>query len=123
MNKTALNQLLDALTRIQKQNQEILDFLSAKANRKYFPLEDAAERLDRSVWTLRQLCNMGQIRAVKDDSGHWRIPAEEMARLDEEGVPKLPTKTLSSSRPLSRRGKGADSAVSSLPSGVPSISI
>jgi hypothetical protein len=53
-------------------------------------MHDAEERLSRTASTLRQLCNHGKIRATKGEDGHWRISADEMARLEQEGVPKLP---------------------------------
>jgi hypothetical protein len=31
-------------------------------------VEHAAERLDGSAWTIRQLCNAGQIKAVKGNT-------------------------------------------------------
>lgn len=123
MSENAIDQLEEMLSRIEKQNEQILALLTKKANRKYVPLEEAAERFNRAVWTLRRLCSMGRIRAIKDGGGHWRIPAEEMARLEEEGIPKFPTKTPSSSQPSLPRGKGAGSAASWPQSRGPSTSI
>ncbi|MGA2620757.1 MAG: helix-turn-helix domain-containing protein [Thermoguttaceae bacterium] len=85
-----MTDVLDYLARIEKQNLAILSALTPKAHRKFLPADEVAERLDRSPWTIRQLCNRGQIRAVKGEDGCWRIPAEEVARLEENGVPKLP---------------------------------
>lgn len=121
MIETTLDQLAKVLTRIDKQNQEILALLGGRANRKYIPLDDAAERLKRSVWTMQQLCKTGQVRAIKDEAGFWRIPTEEMERLEEEGAPKLPKRTPSSSPLSSRRGRGGGNDAASLPSGAPSM--
>ena len=121
MSENAMDQLEEMLSRIEKQNEQILALLTKKANRKYVPLEEAAERFNRAVWTLRRLCSMGRIRAIKDGGGHWRIPTEEMARLEEEGIPKFPTKTPSSSPLSSRRGRGGGNDAASLPSGAPSM--
>jgi hypothetical protein len=85
-----MTEILDYLERIEKQNLAILSALVPKADRKYLPVEEAAGRLDRSPWTIRQLCSRSQIRAVKGQDGCWRIPTEEVARLEEDGVPKLP---------------------------------
>jgi excisionase family DNA binding protein len=79
------------LARIEAQNLEILSLLgAARKPKRFLPAEEAAERLGRSCWTVRQLCNAGQIRAVKGDDGCWRIPADEVDRLEVEGVPRLP---------------------------------
>lgn len=85
-----MEELRDILMRIEKQNLEILAALAPKASRKYLSVEEAAERLDRSAWTIRQLCNSGQIKAIKGNDGCWKIPADEVTQLEEEGVPTLP---------------------------------
>ena len=86
-----MDDVLTQLARIETQNLEILALLTArKANKRFLPVDEAAERLDRSPWTIRQLCNAGQIWAVKGDDGCWRVPADEVDRLETEGVPKLP---------------------------------
>ena len=88
-----VREILEEIRQIKKQNVEILRVIGvAKApkGRRWFGLQDAAERLDRSSWTLRQLCGHGKIRAVKGEDGQWRISAEELARLEQDGVPKLP---------------------------------
>ena len=115
-----MKDLLEILTRIEKQNQKILSRLDSKASRKYLSVEEAAERLDRSPWTIRQLCVTGRIEAVKGDNGCWRIPADEVAKLEENGMPKLPMKKLASSQPALLRGKGAGIAASSHQSRAPS---
>ncbi len=91
--ETANGLLTDAvlviLTRIEEQNLQILSRLSLKADRKYLSVEEAAERLGRSTWTIRQLCNGSKIQAVKGEDGCWRIPADEVSKLEEGGVPRL----------------------------------
>lgn len=82
--------MLDILTRIENQNQAILAALAPKPSRKFLPVEEVALRLDRSPWTIRQLCKASQIRAVKGADNTWRIPADEVARLEDMGAPKLP---------------------------------
>ena len=85
-----MTDVLDYLARIEQQNLEILSRLSPKPHRRFLPVEEAAERLGRSPWTIRQLCNVGQIRGVKGDDGKWKLSADEVARLEENGVPRLP---------------------------------
>ena len=111
-----MNELLDILARIERQNLEILAAIAPKAKRKYLSVEEAAERLDRSAWTIRQLCNSGQIKAVKGNDGCWRISADEVARLDEEGVPRLPKRTAAPSLVSLPRDKDVGNAVSCSPS-------
>ncbi|MBN1908506.1 MAG: helix-turn-helix domain-containing protein [Pirellulales bacterium] len=114
-----LEKLFDILTRIEKQNSEILVALAPKASRKHLSVEEAAERLGRSPWTIRQLCNSGQIRAVKGNDGCWKIPADEVARLEEEGVPTLPkrpSRTDAASPLASLRKQDASIVASSAPS-------
>ena len=119
-----MQDVLEILARIEKQQQEILSRLTPKASRKYLTVEEAAGRLDRSAWTVRQLCNLGQIRAVKGEDKTWRIPADEVARLEEEGAPKLPkAKTPAPFPPSSRRGKGGGNDASLLRSHAPSMSL
>jgi hypothetical protein len=118
---TAMKELFDCLKRIEKQNLEILAALTPKASRKYLPVEEAAERLDRSAWTIRQLCNSSQIIAVKGNDGCWLIPADEVVRMEENGVPKLPKRTTATFPLSSPRGKDACIVSAFLPSNAPSI--
>lgn len=110
---------IDILTRIEKQNLEILASVAPKARRKYLSVAETAKRLDRSAWTIRQLCNSGQIKAVKDNDGRWKITADEVARLEEAGVPTLPKRSsrTDAASPLSLlRERDAGTVASSLPS-------
>jgi len=119
-----MQDVLEILARIEKQQQEILSRLTPKASRKYLTVEEAAGRLDRSAWTVRQLCNLGLIRAVKAEDKTWRIPADEVARLEEEGAPKLPTaKTPAPFLPSAHRGKGDGNDAALLRSDAPSTSL
>jgi excisionase family DNA binding protein len=112
-----MDKIFDILKRIENQNLEILARLSPKPSRKFLSVEEAAERLDRSPWTVRELCNAGQIKATKDNDGRWRIPADEVSRLEAEGVPRLPKRTSrrDAASPLSlHRKRNARIAVSPL---------
>src|SRR5262249_47829984 len=51
---------------------------------------EAAERLGRRPWTVRQWCNKGQVRGArkvhgKGRTGEWRIPHDEGGRPQNEG--------------------------------------
>ena len=48
-----MDDVLTQLARIETQNLEILALLTArKANKRFLPVDEAAERLDRSPWTI-----------------------------------------------------------------------
>jgi hypothetical protein len=92
-NTTVGPDILDEIRQIREQNCEILRLMRAARDRRWYNLQDAGERLGRAAWTLRQLCSHGRIRADKGEDGQWRIAADELARLEQEGVPKLPQRS------------------------------
>ena len=85
--------ILEEIRQIKEQNVEILRLMGVVRNRRWYNLQDAGERLGRATWTLRQLCSHDKIRAEKGEDGQWRISADELARLEQEGVPKLPQRS------------------------------
>ena len=85
--------ILEEIRQIKEQNSEILRLMRVARDRRWYNLQDAGERLGRAAWTLRQLCSHGKIRADKGEDGQWRIAADELARLEHEGVPKLPARS------------------------------
>jgi hypothetical protein len=54
-----------------------------------YTVAEVAERVDRDEWTVRQWCNKGKVRARKvsgrGQDGEWRIPHEEVRRIEAEG--------------------------------------
>jgi hypothetical protein len=52
-----------------------------------------AEVLGLSPHQVRRLCETGLIQAELGPGGHWRIPATEVARLQKEGAPPIPSAT------------------------------
>jgi hypothetical protein len=55
-----------------------------------YTVEEAAERLNRRPYTVRQWCNKGQVKDVykvrgKGRQGEWRIPHEVLVKLQAEG--------------------------------------
>jgi hypothetical protein len=54
-----------------------------------YTAEEAAKRLGRRPWTVRQWCNKGQVRAKKvpgqGRTGEWRLPHDELLRVEREG--------------------------------------
>jgi hypothetical protein len=79
---TLLRAILERLTRLEKQ----VSVSTAKEN---YTVEEAAERLGRAKWTVRQWCNLGQARANRirgsGRKGEWRIAHDELGRLHNEG--------------------------------------
>ena len=93
LNTTVAPDILEEIRQIKKQNLEILRLMRVARDRRWYNLQDAGERLGRAAWTLRQLCSRGKIRAEKGEDGQWRISADELSRLEQEGVPKLPQRS------------------------------
>lgn len=91
-NATVIPDILEEIRRIKEQNTEILRLMRMARDRRWYALQDAGERLGRAAWTLRQLCSHGKIRAEKGEDGQWRISADELTRLEQDGVPKLPNR-------------------------------
>jgi excisionase family DNA binding protein len=75
----ALHERLDRIERAQ----------SRSVVKEAYTTEEASEHLGRTSWTVRQWCNKGQVRAVKvhgkGRQGEWRIPHDELARIQAEG--------------------------------------
>jgi hypothetical protein len=70
--------------------------LEMNVEKETYTVEEAAERLGRRPWTVRQWCNLGQVRGAykvrgQGRRGEWRIPHEELVRLQNEGP--LPERT------------------------------
>lgn len=88
-----LSDLLKAISDIrelQRQQFERLDkLISNSAEKESYTVEEAAERLRKAKWTVRQWCNLGYAQATKIRSrgrtGEWRISHDELVRLQNEG--------------------------------------
>ena len=78
----------------------------------YLPTGKAARTLGVTADAIRRLCEAGAIQAETTPGGQWRIPAEEVERLKEEGMPPVP-------KPMpgqgSRRGAPAASTAAAAP--------
>ncbi len=87
----------DLLVLVAKQQQDIIDRLDRleKAQtlsiaKEAYTTEEAAERIGRSDWTVRQWCNKGQVPGAykvrgKGRTGEWRIPHEAVVALQARG--------------------------------------
>lgn len=59
-----------------------------------YTVEQAAERLNRSEWTVREWCRLGQVPGARKvhgrgRKGEWRIPHESLIRIKNEGVQRV----------------------------------
>src|SRR5437762_3030517 len=63
--------------------------LALSVEKEYYTVEEAAERLGRVPYTVRQYCNKGQVQAKKvrgkGRTGEWRISHENLLRLQADG--------------------------------------
>lgn len=78
-----LDHLDERLDRIEQR-------LALSIAKESYLVEEAAERLNRKPWTVRQWCNKGQVKGAKKvrgkgRTGEWRIPHEELLRLQNDG--------------------------------------
>ncbi|WP_435018242.1 helix-turn-helix domain-containing protein [Tundrisphaera sp. TA3] len=90
--------------RLDTQRDQILAALQAELRsrpaatasaRRSYSVEEVAEILDKSPYTVREWCRHGRIHATKRQEKRggvelWSIPAEEFARYQDEGL--LPLK-------------------------------
>lgn len=57
----------------------------------YYRSGQAATMLGISTHSVRRLCEAGLIEAELSEGGQWRIPASEIERIKQEGVPPIPS--------------------------------
>lgn len=66
--------------------------ISLSREKEAYTVEEVAERTNRSVFTVRQWCNKGNIHATKvhgrGRQGEWRVSREELSRVEAEGPSK-----------------------------------
>jgi excisionase family DNA binding protein len=78
---------------IEERISALLDRMEARLDdslaKEAYSTDEAAKLLKRAPWTIRQWCNEGRARAKKirgrGRRGEWRIPHEELQRLQREG--------------------------------------
>jgi hypothetical protein len=80
---TLLKEILNRMERIEAR-------LKLSVEKESYTVDEAAERLSRKPWTVRQWCNKGQVQGAhkvhgKGRTGEWRIPHEELVRLQNRG--------------------------------------
>jgi transposase len=85
-----LEQVLCIVTRQQQQLDRLERLVKGSVEKETYTVEEVAERLKRSEWTVRQWCNKGQVEGAKKvhgrgRKGEWRIPHEALLKLQSEG--------------------------------------
>jgi hypothetical protein len=88
-----LQRLVDGYEDVKQRLERMERFLCVSVVKEAYAVEDVAERVERTPWTVRQWCNQGRVQAKKvpgrGRQGEWRIPHDEVVRLQAEG-PKPP---------------------------------
>lgn len=80
---TNQREILDRLDRMERAQ-------ALSLTKEAYTTEEAAERLGRSEWTVRQWCNKGQVKGVykvrgKGRTGEWRLSHEAVLTLQTQG--------------------------------------
>ena len=86
-----LNRMMLFLEQLPERIDRIEKSLALSVVKETYTTEEVAERLSRSEWTVRQWCNKGQVHGARKvhgrgRQGEWRIPHEELVRLQNEGL-------------------------------------
>jgi len=82
--------VLEQNRNLLEQMNELKKDLAISRPKEAYTVEEAAERLNRKPYTVRQWCNKGQVKDVykvrgKGRQGEWRIPHEVLVKLQAEG--------------------------------------
>jgi hypothetical protein len=72
--------------------------LTQSASKNFYTVAEVEGLTVYKEWTIRDACNKGRIKAKKGDDGRWRVPHDELVRLQEEGL------TADETRPQTRAG-------------------
>jgi excisionase family DNA binding protein len=78
-------EIRSALSAIQQQIEKQKPAAQVKD---FYSTAEAAEVTNLSEWTVRDACNQGRINADKSSDGKWRIPRDEVVRIQNRGLPK-----------------------------------
>jgi hypothetical protein len=82
-----LKSVLDRLDRLEEN-------LAISRPKDAYTVDEAAERLNRSPWTVRDWCNKGQVPGAtkihgKGRTGEWRISHDALVKVQIEGPTQL----------------------------------
>lgn len=81
--ESLLREIIERLDRIER-------FQTLAVVKEAYTTEDAAEKLGRSEWTVRNWCNKGQVEGAykvrgKGRTGEWRLTHEAVVNLQSKG--------------------------------------
>jgi hypothetical protein len=89
----SLAELLEEMTCVVEKVDRLEKATQLAVEKETYTVEEAAGRLNRAPWAVRQWCNLGQAKATKVGGrgrrGEWRITHEELTRLQNEGAKPL----------------------------------
>ena len=82
--------ILTLVQSLHNRLDDIENMMALNREKETYTVEEAAHRLNRSTWTVRQWCNKGQVPGAKKvrgmgRTGEWRIPHEALVRAQNEG--------------------------------------
>src|SRR5579871_1210338 len=85
-----LNRMMHFLEQLPERLDRIEQSLANSVEKETYRTDEVAKRLGRSEWTVRDWCNKGRVLGAKKvhgrgRQGEWRIPHEELVRLQNEG--------------------------------------
>jgi hypothetical protein len=88
--RAIVDRLAPLLTGLMESLERLEDRLAVSVVKECYTTEEVAQRVGRSEWTVRQWCNKGQVKGAKKvrgkgRTGEWRIPHDELVRLQNEG--------------------------------------
>ena len=88
--------LVELVTGMREQLDRVERRVGLGVVKEMYTTEEVAGRIGRSEWTVRQWCNKGQVRGRKvrgrGRQGEWRIPHDELVRVQNDGP--LPAATV-----------------------------
>jgi hypothetical protein len=86
----SLETLYSMLLKVSEQLDQMKKEMAVARPKEAYTVDEAAERLKRKPYTVRQWCNKGQVKDVykvrgNGRQGEWRIPHEVLVKLQAEG--------------------------------------
>ena len=83
----------DRIAGVESQLAEIKELLENRAHpvvKDFYTVAEVADRTEYEPWTIRNACRKGRIKAEKGPDRHWRISRDELASIQNHGLPKKP---------------------------------
>ena len=85
-----VNRLGPVLAAILERLERLEGRLALNVVKETYTVEEAAKRVSKTEWTVRQWCNKGQVEGARKvhgrgRKGEWRITHEGLVRLQNEG--------------------------------------